>query len=111
MIKSSIIINIDLFFSFISNYLAINIRFCIDIEKIFDVTPAIVKVPAYQTVLFEITFNPNKRSNLFAREFIGYVFIEQKNLYEETVVFPAITSVRLIGTCVFYQFYIMLRLS
>ncbi|XP_011263936.2 uncharacterized protein LOC105256022 [Camponotus floridanus] len=84
-------------FIFPSLLSAINIRFCIDIEKNFNITPAIAKVPAYQTVLFEITFNPNKRSNLFAREFIGYIFIEQEDLSEETLTFPAITSVRLIG--------------
>ncbi|XP_072767070.1 cilia- and flagella-associated protein 65 [Anoplolepis gracilipes] len=70
-----------------------------DIEEIFDITPAIAKVPARQTVLFEVTFNPDKESNLFARELIGYVFTEQEEDLpsEEAVVFPTITSVRLIG--------------
>ncbi|XP_050455314.1 cilia- and flagella-associated protein 65-like [Cataglyphis hispanica] len=70
-----------------------------DIEEIFDIIPVITKVPAGQTVLFEVTFSPDKGSNLFAREFIGYVFTDQQEnlFYQENVVFPVITSVRLIG--------------
>ncbi|KAL6261473.1 hypothetical protein P5V15_006563 [Pogonomyrmex californicus] len=69
-----------------------------DTEGIFNVTPAIAKIPASQTALFEVTFSPDRGSNLFARDLIGDVFTErQKGSNKEILTFPAIMSVRLIG--------------
>jgi len=70
-----------------------------DVEGIFNITPITARIPANQTALFEVTFNPDSKNNLFAKEFIGYVFTKQEEYYsyEEILAFPMITSVRLIG--------------
>lgn len=68
-----------------------------DDADIFIVTPGIAKIPANQTVLFEVVFNPNTENNLFARELGVYIFTEQNEIYKETHTFPMITSVRVMG--------------
>jgi len=61
--------------------------------------PAISKIPTSQTVLFEVAFRPDRGSSFFARDLVGDVFVErqEERSGEETLTFPAITSVRLIG--------------
>lgn len=66
-------------------------------EAIFYITPAVARIPASQTALFEIAFNPDRGSSFFARDLVGDVFAERQEEGEETPAFPAITSVRLIG--------------
>ncbi|KYN04120.1 hypothetical protein ALC62_04885 [Cyphomyrmex costatus] len=75
------------------------IRWDQDVEGIFNITPTITKIPANQTALFEVTFNPNRASSFFARDLVGDVFVKRQEdrFGEETLTFPAITSVRLIG--------------
>ncbi|XP_032677017.1 cilia- and flagella-associated protein 65-like [Odontomachus brunneus] len=71
-----------------------------DVENTFHITPETVGVPASQTVLFEVVFDPNGRSsNLFTSELVGYVQPMQRegNCHKETLTFPAMTSIRLIG--------------
>ncbi|XP_011870310.1 PREDICTED: coiled-coil domain-containing protein 108 isoform X1 [Vollenhovia emeryi] len=71
---------------------------CTDIEGIFSITPTGTRILANQTVLFEVAFNPNRGSCFFARDLVGDVFAEQQDRSrEETLAFPAIMSVRLIG--------------
>ncbi|XP_046143458.1 LOW QUALITY PROTEIN: cilia- and flagella-associated protein 65-like [Osmia bicornis bicornis] len=64
-----------------------------DIDGIFTVTPYRMHVRANQSALFELTFNPNARNNLFGRELIASAFFEQ----QQDVYFPIIISVRVIG--------------
>ncbi|XP_025995873.1 cilia- and flagella-associated protein 65 [Solenopsis invicta] len=70
-----------------------------DDEGIFDITPAVARIPASQTALFEIAFSPNRGSSLFGNDLIGDVFVEQQEdrSEKETLIFPTIMSVRLIG--------------
>lgn len=71
-----------------------------DVENIFHIIPGTVEVPAGQTALFEVIFDPNRRnSNLFASELVSYILPMQlkDNCYEETLAFVAMTSIRLIG--------------
>lgn len=78
-----------------------------DTEGIFNVTPVIAKIPASQTALFEVVFSPNRRSNLFAKELIGYVFSEEQQTDDSTkeiLAFPTIVSARLTGTRVLSYF-------
>jgi len=56
-----------------------------------------MRIPANQTALFEVAFNPNRTSSFFARDLVGDVFVKPQEDREETLTFPAITTVRLIG--------------
>lgn len=80
-----------------------------DAEEIFSIMPAIARIPANQTALFEVIFSPNKEDNLFAKDLVGHVFSEQQkdDFYEEILTFPTIVSVRLIGKCVSCFVYII----
>ncbi|XP_076545308.1 cilia- and flagella-associated protein 65 isoform X5 [Osmia lignaria lignaria] len=64
-----------------------------DIDGIFTITPYKMHVRANQSALFEVTFNPNARNNLYGRELIASAFFEQ----QQDVYFPIIISVRVIG--------------
>ncbi|XP_018338048.1 PREDICTED: coiled-coil domain-containing protein 108-like [Trachymyrmex septentrionalis] len=68
-----------------------------DVEGIFNITPTSMRIPANQTALFEVAFNPNRTSSFFARDLVGDVFVKPQEDREETLTFPAITTVRLIG--------------
>ncbi|TGZ46630.1 Uncharacterized protein DBV15_04028 [Temnothorax longispinosus] len=70
-----------------------------DVEGIFSITPAVAKIPASQTALFEVAFSPNRGSSFFTRDLVGDVFVEQQKdrSRKETLEFPTIMSVRLIG--------------
>lgn len=75
------------------------IKWSQDTERIFYITSAVARIPASQTALFEIVFSPDKDSSFFTRDLIGHVFVDRqrKHSEEETLTFPATTSVRLIG--------------
>ncbi|CAK9816862.1 Cilia- and flagella-associated protein 65 [Anthophora quadrimaculata] len=64
-----------------------------DTDGIFNVSPQEMEIRLNQSALFELTFNPDVKNNLFGREIIGSVFLEQKNLST----FPFVTSVTVIG--------------
>ncbi|KAG5308054.1 CFA65 protein, partial [Acromyrmex insinuator] len=70
-----------------------------DVEGIFIITPTVTRIPANQTALFEVAFNPDRTSSFFARDLVGDVFVkpQEDRFGEETLTFPAITTVRLIG--------------
>lgn len=74
------------------------------IEGIFYVTPAVARILAGQSALFEVAFNPDRDSSFFAIDLVGDVFAEQQEgrSEKETLVFPAITCVRLIGAFVLF---------
>lgn len=79
-------------------------RYVADVENTFRITPETVEVPASQTALFEVVFDPNGRSsNLFTSELVGYVRPMQRedSCYKEIIAFPAMTSIRLIGMHIF----------
>lgn len=50
-------------------------------------------VCAHQSALFELTFNPNTKSNLYGRKIICSVLLEHK----KHSTFPFVTSVTVIG--------------
>jgi len=89
----------------------------IDVEGIFIITPTVTRIPTSQTALFEVAFNPNRTSSFFARDLVGEIFVksQEDHFGEETLTFPAIITVRLIGAhslflSIFYV-YITLFLS
>lgn len=52
-----------------------------------------------QSALFELTFNPNIKNNLFGREIICSVFLEQEKLFT----FPFVLSMTVIGLILYYN--------
>ncbi|XP_076752428.1 cilia- and flagella-associated protein 65 [Xylocopa sonorina] len=64
-----------------------------DTNGIFNITPSEMLVRANHSALFELTFNPNTKNNLFRKEIIGSVFLEHKQLS----FFPFATTVTVIG--------------
>ncbi|KOX81229.1 hypothetical protein WN51_00137 [Melipona quadrifasciata] len=75
------------------NYSNLLITWERDTDKIFNVTPSELLVHAYQSALFELTFNPDIKCNLYGRKIICSVFLENKKLST----FPFVTSATMIG--------------
>lgn len=73
-------------------------------EGIFYITPVVARILANQTALFEIAFNPDRGSSFFVRDLVGDIFAERQEdrSGEGTLIFPAITSVRLIGAYILF---------
>nr|XP_012139804.1 PREDICTED: coiled-coil domain-containing protein 108-like isoform X1 [Megachile rotundata] len=64
-----------------------------DTEGIFKVTPSEMHVRANQSTLFEVTFNPNEKNNLFGRELISAAYFQQ----QQQLTFPIVMSITAIG--------------
>ncbi|KOC69446.1 Coiled-coil domain-containing protein 108 [Habropoda laboriosa] len=64
-----------------------------DTDGIFNVSPLEMQIRLDQSTLFELTFNPNVKNNLFGKEIIGSVYLE----HEKLSTFPFVTSVTVIG--------------
>ncbi|KAK9300342.1 hypothetical protein QLX08_006890 [Tetragonisca angustula] len=75
------------------NYSNLLITWERDADKIFNITPSELLVHAQQSALFELTFNPDIKCNLYGRKMICSVFSENKKLST----FPFVTFATMIG--------------
>ncbi|XP_071870317.1 cilia- and flagella-associated protein 65 [Bombus fervidus] len=64
-----------------------------DTDEIFNIIPSEMLVCAHQSALFELTFNPNTKNNLYGKKIICSVLLEHK----KHSTFPFVTSVTVIG--------------
>lgn len=65
----------------------------IDDEGIFNVKPSELRLRRNQSALFELSFHPNVRNNLFGREIVASVFTS----HPRDIVFPFVATIKAIG--------------
>ncbi|XP_076230157.1 cilia- and flagella-associated protein 65 isoform X2 [Nomia melanderi] len=64
-----------------------------DDEGIFNVKPSELRVTRNQSALFELSFHPNVRNNLFGQEIVASVFTSHPG----DIVFPFVATIKVIG--------------